>query len=105
MVHEVLQPLVSEIGIARRDAERTSQILLAQRRLVPSKKRRTKPMALVKRDYFDEALTIYELMAAAQGDVASELAFWRKLQAEGGAEPNAKTQRRRRRGGRRRRRD
>ena len=105
MVHEVLQPLVSEIGIARRDAERTGQILLAQRRLVPSKKRRTKPMALVKHDYFDEALTLYELMAAAQGNVASELGFWRQLQAESGALPNAQAQRRRRRGGRRRRRE
>lgn len=105
MVHEVLQPLLSQIGVARRDAERTSQILLAQRRLAPSEKRRTKPMALVKRDYFDEALTLYELMAAAQGDVASELSFWRKLQVEGGAEPNAQAQRRRRRGGRRRRRE
>jgi hypothetical protein len=103
MVDEVLQPLVKEIGIARRDAERTIQILLAQRRLVPSSKRRTKPMAFVKRDYFDEALTLYELMAAAGGEVASELSFWRQLQAEGGAEPNAQTQRRRRRGGRRRR--
>ena len=104
MVDEVLQPLVKEIGIARRDAERTNQILLAQRRLIPSKKRRTKPMAFVKRDYFDEALTIYELLAAARGEVASELSFWRKLQIEGGAEPNAQTQRKRRRGGRRRRR-
>jgi poly(A) polymerase len=105
MVDEVLQPLIKEIGIARRDAERTNQILLAQRRLVPSKKRRTKPMAFVKRDYFDEALTLYELLAAARGEVASELSFWRKLQVEGGAEPNAQTQRKRRRGGRRRRRE
>ncbi len=104
MVDEVLQPLVKEIGIARRDAERTNQILLAQRRLIPPTKRRTKPMAFVKRDYFDEALTIYELLASAQGEVASELSFWRKLQVEGGAEPNAQTQRKRRRGGRRRRR-
>lgn len=104
MVDEVLQPLVKEIGIARRDAERTNQILLAQRRLIPSKKRRTKPMAFVKRDYFDEALTIYELLSAARGEVASELSFWRKLQIEGGTEPNAQTQRKRRRGGRRRRR-
>ena len=105
MVDEVLQPLVKEIGIARRDAERTNQILLAQRRLIPSSKRRTKPMAFVRRDYFDEALTIYELMAAASGEEATELSFWRDLQLEGGAEPNAQTQRRRRRGGRRRRRE
>ncbi len=102
MVDEVLQPLNKEISIARRDAERASQILLAQRRLLPSKKRRSKPMAFVKRDYFDEALTLYELMAAAKDEEATELSFWRKLQVEGGGEPNAQTQRKRRRGGRRR---
>lgn len=105
MVDEVLQPLISEVGIARRDAERARQILLAQRRLVPSKKGRGKPMALVKRDYFDESLTIYEIMAAAKGEVAEDLDFWKKLQAEGGGEPQGIAERKRRRGGRRRRRE
>ncbi len=103
MVQEVLQPLISELGIARRDAEQSRQILLAQKRLAPSKKRRGKPMALVKREYFDEALVLYEIMAAAQGDVAEELDVWKALQAEaGGGKNSGRPERKRRRGGRRR---
>lgn len=105
MIHEVLQPIISEIGIARRDAERTRQILLAQRRLVPSRKSRGKPMAMVKRDYFEEALTLYELRSAAENKSATDLEYWRGLQTESGVEHGADHQRRRRRGGRRRRRE
>ncbi len=105
MVKEVLQPLISEIGIARRDAEQTRQILLAQKRLAPSSKRRGKPMALVGREYFDEALVLYEIMAAAKNEVASELEFWRGLQAEAGGSREGRPERKRRRGGRRRRRE
>ncbi len=110
MVQEVLQPLISEIGIARRDAEQTRQILLAQKRLAqerltPGGKRRGKPMALVGREYFDEALVLYEIMAAAKNEVASELEFWRGLQAEAGGSRQGRPDRKRRRGGRRRRRE
>ena len=103
MVTEVLQPLISEIGIARRDAEQTRQILLAQKRLAPSQKRRGKPMALVGREHFDEALVLYEIMAAARGEVAADLDVWKSLQAEaGGGRDSGRPERKRRRGGRRR---
>lgn len=102
MVQEVLQPLISEIGIARRDAEQARQILLAQKRLAPSLKRRGKPMALVNREYFGEALVLYEIMAAAQGEVAEDLDMWRTLQAEAGGDRSSGPERKRRRGGRRR---
>jgi poly(A) polymerase len=102
MVEEVLQPLISEIGIARRDAETTRQILLAQKRLAPSQKRRGKPMALVNREYFDEALILYEIMAAARGEVAEDLDVWQGLQAGAGRRDSGRPDRKRRRGGRRR---
>ena len=102
MVEEVLQPLISEIGIARRDAETTRQILLAQKRLAPSQKRRGKPMALVNREYFDEALILYEIMAAARGEVAEDLDVWQGLQAGAGGRDSGRPDRKRRRGGRRR---
>lgn len=102
MVQEVLNPLVSELGIARRDAEQTKQILLAQKRLAPSSKRRGKSSALVGREYFDEALLLYEIMAAARGEVAEDLEYWRDLQREAGGSRDGRPERRRRRGGRRR---
>ncbi|MCP4445139.1 MAG: polynucleotide adenylyltransferase PcnB [Myxococcales bacterium] len=102
MVQEVLQPLISELGIARRDAEQTRQILLAQKRLAPSQKRRGKPMALVNREYFDEALVLYEIMAAARGEIAADLDTWRGMQREAGDGHSGRPERKRRRGGRRR---
>ena len=116
---EVLHPLVRELQVARRDAERTRQILLAQRRLAPSKRRRAKPMALVRRDFFPDALLAYTMIAAVAELDASEVAYWSKLHAQGGhaeREPTTSVdghgqaverhgkRRRRRRGGRRRRR-
>jgi hypothetical protein len=116
---EVLHPLVRELQVARRDAERCRQILLSQRRLAPSKRRRAKPMALVRRDFFHDALLAYSMIAAVAGLDASEVAYWSKLHAQGGhaeREPTTSVdghgqvverhgkRRRRRRGGRRRRR-
>jgi tRNA nucleotidyltransferase/poly(A) polymerase len=108
-VLEVLHPLVQQLQIARRDAERCRQILLAQRRLAPSRRRRAKPMALVRRDFFPDALLVHEMMARIAGHDASELAYWSKLHAQDGSgeksgEFRTGKRRRRRRGGRRRRR-
>ncbi len=115
---EVLQPLVHELRIGRRDAERARQVLLAQRRLAPARRRRGKPAALVHREFFRDALTIYEITARAADRDTSDVAYWRKLLGEGerpsedGESVDAALEedgrgrkpRRRRRGGRRRRR-
>jgi poly(A) polymerase len=107
-VEEMLIPLARELQIARRDAERTRQILLAQRRLSPSRRRRDKPMSLVRRDYFEETLRTYELHGRATGHVdVEDVEYWRRLQAQGAMVENQRRsgkRRRRRRGGRRRRR-
>jgi hypothetical protein len=103
-VVELLVPLAEELRIARRDGERARQILLAQRRLAPGKRRRGKPMALVRRDYFEDALTLYATWAEVTGRDPAEVDYWQNL-AEGmddGERPRKR--RRRRRGGRRRRR-
>ena len=81
-------------------------------------------MALVRRDWFGDALQLFELMHPhAEGEVADEIARWHRLMREGGGEHPPPTgtsggpsseggaatgdgpkRRRRRRGGRRRRR-
>ena len=103
-VVELLVPLAEELRIARRDGERARQILLAQRRLAPGKRRRGKPMALVRRDYFEDALTLYTTWAEVTGRDSAEVDYWRSLAAgiDDGERPRKR--RRRRRGGRRRRR-
>jgi len=126
-IEDTLRPVVMRVRASRRDAERARQILIAQKRLRPSKRRKSKPMALVRRDYFLEALTVYELMARAtrepgdeSGDEISRwYSLWRKSTGaapappatsetpagtDGGEDSGERRRRRRRRGGRRRRR-
>jgi hypothetical protein len=122
-IEEILLPLAQRLRISRRDAERTRQILLAQRRLSPARRRRTRPMALVKRDYFGEALALFELLASARESATDEPARWRALWRAAHGEPESQPsepapveaaspadgpashkRRRRRRGGRKRRR-
>jgi len=120
VVIEVLQPLAQQLQIARRDAERCRQILLAQRRLGPARRRRGKPMSLVRREFFRDALSIHHMMGQVGGFDVSDLSYWSKLHAQGeggapapvagatggGAAEDLRQgkKRRRRRGGRRRRR-
>jgi poly(A) polymerase len=124
VIEELMRPIVESMRASRRDTERARQILMAQRRLAPSKRRRGRPMALVRRDWFDEALAVFQLLhPAPEGEIADEIARWHRLRREGhtpaaherpaapdaeagppgdGSEPRRR--RRRRRGGRRRRR-
>jgi poly(A) polymerase len=122
-IEDTLRPVVTRLRASRRDAERARQILLAQRRLRPSKRRKSKPMALVRRDYFLEALVVYELLSRAthapgdeaETEIARWYGLWRKnagvADGEGGSrggppgeDAENRRRRRRRRGGRRRRR-
>jgi hypothetical protein len=111
VVLEILHPLAQQLQIARRDAERCRQILLAQRRLGPARRRRGKPMSLVRREFFRDALSIHHMMGKVGGFDVSDLTYWSKLHAQGegtgaaaGDENRPGKKRRRRRGGRRRRR-
>jgi poly(A) polymerase len=122
LLEERVRPILDGMRSSRRDTERGRQILLAQRRLMPSKRRRSRPMALVRRDWFDEALALFQIMhPSPQGEVADELARWNRLRHDSHAPPPhhgehahphgdghpaeaGPKRRRRRRGGRRRRR-
>ncbi|HWN69305.1 MAG TPA: polynucleotide adenylyltransferase PcnB [Haliangium sp.] len=108
---ELARPLLEELAVARRDSEMVRQILQAQRRLVPSRRRRGRAGALARRDFFDDALAVYEIMARAQGQDTGNLSFWHDTHGsradeapEGDEGPEGDGGRRRRRGGRRRRR-
>jgi poly(A) polymerase len=121
LIDERTRALLERMRVSRRDSERARQILLAQRRIAPSKRRRGRPMALVRRDYFQEALQVYSLLAPVLNPTVAtdeEVARWSKLAADaeregpaafeensGDARPGEepRRRRRRRRGGRRRR--
>ena len=119
----LLTRLLERLRVSRRDAERTRQALLMQRRLGPAKRRRARPSALAARDGFEDALLLYELYQRATGGSLEEVDRWRRFQRDGiesfvepqnGAQPGEspeaqgdpssgeRKKRRRRRGGRRR---
>ncbi len=83
-IEDLAAPIITSMRVSRRDVERARQILVAQRRLMPSKRRRGKPMALVRRDWFPEALQLFELMhPEAEGELADEIGRWHRLLREG----------------------
>jgi poly(A) polymerase len=78
-VDDALNPLATRMRVSRRDFERARQILLLQKRLAPSRRRRGRPMQLTRREYFGEALALYELLSRAAGDLSDEVSRWRQL--------------------------
>lgn len=85
LIDDRTRPLLDRMRPSRRDSERARQMLLAQRRIAPSKRRRGRPLTLVRRDYFAEALEVYELLAPIfSPDTATEeeIGRWRKLVGE-----------------------
>ncbi len=89
LLDERMQPMLDSVRASRRDVERTKQILLAQRRLLPSKRRRGKPMALVRRDWFDEALLLFEMMHPEPSDeIVEEVQHWRRLAENASSDTN-----------------
>jgi poly(A) polymerase len=103
-IDELMSPVGSALGIARRDREMARQILMATRRMLSSSGRRRSN--LTDRDYFHDALIFLGISVQATGDGRNELSRWKRMavaqkEAATEAPPN---RRRRRRGGRKRRR-
>jgi poly(A) polymerase len=111
---EIGQPLVDQLRVARRDAEKVRQILLALRRIVPARRRRGQLETLGGRDVIEDGVTLHELMErasgeppappamVAEGDAAAEAAEPEEV-LELDDDGQTRKRRRRRRGGRRRR--
>jgi poly(A) polymerase len=120
VILELGQPLIDQLHVPRRDAERARQILLFQRRVVPARRRRGRPEAVAGRDFFDDAVLLFELSERAAGRAAPDLDELRAQSTHGEAEGHGtappagngggpegdepRKRRRRRRGGRRHRR-
>ena len=76
VVKQVMKVLVPQLGISRRDQERVQQVLLAQRRMLPRKRKRTFPKALVERSYFPESFALFRMMVRTSDSGAAELEWW-----------------------------
>jgi len=86
-----VQDILTAVRASRRDAEIVRQLLVAQRRIGPSKRgpggsRRGRAHNLARRDWFAEALALYEMVhpdAVEPGTEAhAEIARWRRVMAE-----------------------
>jgi len=69
---EIGQPLVDQLRVARRDAERLRQILLALRRIVPARRRRGNLDGLAGRDVIEDGVMLHELLERAAGHFESD---------------------------------
>lgn len=94
-LERLVKAISSRLRVSRKDRERIKQILVAQRRMV-HRGRRTRPSALMRRDYFQEAWKLFELSCQATSTREEALSRWRQLLG-------TKTRRRRRRPRRRKR--
>jgi len=88
-------PLLADVRPSRRDSETLRQIFIAQRRLLPPKNRRGprrsggRTASLVRREWFNDALLLFELMHPGAGDeIQEELARWRRLARESTISPS-----------------
>ncbi len=116
-IESVLADLIPRLRLSRRDAGRLRQVLMAQRRLAPStRKRRFSRSSLARQAYFPEALDLFRIHGRAFGKWSEEAERWQTaLDAhaatsggdgakgdgrggdEGGDKPKAPRRRRRRR--------
>jgi poly(A) polymerase len=75
---EIGQTLVDQLRVPRRDAERMRQALLAQRRIVPARRRRGRLEVVAGRDFFDDAVLLFEVTERAAGRDVADLEPLRK---------------------------
>jgi poly(A) polymerase len=108
LVLQVGQPVIDQIRVPRRDSERLRQILLAQRRIASAHSRGARLELLGGRDFYEDAVLLYELCELAAGRTVMPLPDGPPpSSSDAGPEDGGgpRKRRRRRRGGRRRRRD
>ncbi|MEW6281163.1 MAG: polynucleotide adenylyltransferase PcnB, partial [Candidatus Eremiobacterota bacterium] len=78
LVGSTLDELSERLGLSRRDNERAQQLLMAQRKLLPTRRRRGGlPRGFFQKSYFADSFLLFELWALAAG-YASELDWWKQ---------------------------
>jgi poly(A) polymerase len=94
LVREILSPMAERIQIPRRMRDTMRQAIAAQHRLFALKEGRYKPGTLLRKSYFDDALTLFELAAGGTEEGRKLIRDWKNLK---GGEKNQQPRRRNRR--------
>ena len=78
-IDAIVDTVTIRLGVSRRDRQYLSQLLFAQRRMI-FRSKRTRPRAMMQRDYYSDALLLLELSHKATGQHTETLQFWQNLQ-------------------------
>ncbi|MCG3172479.1 MAG: Poly(A) polymerase I [Myxococcota bacterium] len=79
VIEKVLRPYSLESALTRRDKNRIREIVIAQRRLDNGGKGRSSLGKFVHRDFFPEALDLFELRCRTEGRPAENYLRWRSM--------------------------
>ena len=89
LVDRILDPIALRLQVPRRDLFRVKQILAAQRRFLARKQGRRKPSPkqVVRKEYFPDALRLFQIHARALGRFQPEVERWMGLYEEAYGRP------------------
>ncbi len=73
----LVRTIANRLLVSRKDRERLKQLFLAQRRLALLS-RRSRPAALIRRDYFYEAWQFFSMSCQVTGNHQEALEYWRQ---------------------------
>jgi poly(A) polymerase len=95
-------PILTRLRVPRRIQDRVRQLLVAQQRFEPGRRRRRSQEAFQRRSYFEDALDLLEVRLRGQGASLQPVNDWRSNSGLGPLEPPEPKKRKRRRRRRRR---
>jgi poly(A) polymerase len=95
----VLTPMSERLQIPRRMQDTMRQAMAAQHRFFALKDTRYKPRTILRKSYFDDALTLFELVAGGTPEGRQLIRNWNDLKKNGpGNSPTRRNRRKRKRG-------
>jgi len=95
----VLTPMSERLQIPRRMQDTMRQAMAAQYRFFALKDARYKPRTILRKSYFDDALTLFELIAGGTPEGKELIRSWKDLKKKGPKHPPGGRQRRKRKRG------
>jgi poly(A) polymerase len=100
LARDAISPVCQRIQVPRRSQDNIRQILAAQVRLYGLRGQRFKPRTILRKSYFNDAFTLFEIVASTTPQGRELISEWNKLQGPSPSQkPTRKLTRRRRKRG------
>ena len=97
LTREILTPIAERIQIPRRIQDTMRQALATQHRFFALKEKRYRPRTMLRKSYYADALTLFELVAGGTEEGRKLVRDWKNLKGGGGNQQPRRSNRRRRR--------